>query len=843
MRLAAIAWRGLRARPLRTALTVAGVALGVAVVAGTLIATNASDAAVRSAVAELLGRADVRVRAFADAGFTPRTVQALRAMPGVLAGAPVSERRLTVAAEPDRVFQLLVLGVDPAAEPAIRDPNLVSGVGLAADSPTDAVVPASWAAANGIGLGDRLLLSGDLPEAPALRVVGLIGDTGFGALERGAVLVMGRDALDAAFGVPAPIRYVDLDVAEGRMAEVEAGIEAGLREPFVLETEADASAGLGAAQAAFATVALPFGLVALVVGGFLVGNTLAMTVSERTREIGLLRAAGATTRQVRGLFLRQGLALGVLGSAVGLVLGVGVAAAMIGFLRSTRAVLVEGLPLDAISLAVAGALGVGVTLIGAALPALRAASVSPLEALRPSRQPGRSLAGQLRWLVVAELVIVAVGLLLLPGGERTAPIVPLLLGLGLLLGGAVATAFLLEPLGRVVGRPFEWFFGAQGLLGRANLSRDRSRTGLTVGALMIALAAIVALGAVAESARAGAERWVASILPGGNAIRLGTAVDTDAFRPTFDATVGLAVATPVVELPAVMREEGDAQREVSLAAIDPNVFLDAGALDVSGADRTDALAALGGGGAVLVPDALARRSGIEPGQVLEIGLPGADPHPFLVAGVLDFTLPARTPDGALLISLADARDLFGATSAALWAMVPQAGIAPSTFRAAVRDTAASLAGQALTAPELADELSRGLDRLVGLFDALALVAVVIGALGIVNTLSVGVSERVREIAILRSNGMTVGQVQAMVVTEAAIMGAIGALLAIAVGLAVAWAMVTGGGAGGFGGALELPWSLLMAVLLGGTGVAALAGLYPARVAGGLPIVTHLKRFE
>jgi putative ABC transport system permease protein len=842
MRLAAIAWRGLRARPLRTALTVAGVALGVAVVAGTLIATNAADAAVRSAVAELLGRADLRVRAFDDAGFTPRTVQALRGMPGVLAGAPVSERRLTVAAEPDRVFQLLVLGVEPAAEPAIRDPNLVSGVGLAADSPTDAVLAASWAAANGIGLGDRLLLSGDLPEAPALRVVGLMADTGFGALERGAVLVMGRDALDAAFGVPAPTRYVDLDVAEGRLAEVESAIEAGLREPFVLETEADASARLGGAQAAFATVALPFGLVALVVGGFLVGNTLAMTVGERTREIGLLRAAGATTRQVRGLFLRQGLALGVLGSAFGLVLGVGVAAAMIGFLRSTRAVLVEGLPLDVTSLVVAAALGVGVTGIGAALPALRAASLSPLEALRPSRQPGRSLAGQLRWLVVAEVVIVAVGVLLLSGGERTAPILPLLLGLGLLLGGAVATAFLLEPLGRVVGRPFEWFFGAQGLLGRANLSRDRSRTGLTVGALMIALAAIVALGAVAESARAGAERWVASILPGGNAIRLGTAVDTETFRPTFDATVGLAVATPVVELPAVLRE-GESQREVSLAGIDPNVFLDAGALDVSGADRTEALAALGGGGAVLVPDALARRAEIEPGQVLEIGLPGADPHPFLVAGVLDFTLPARTPEGALLISLADARDLFGATNAALWAMVPQGGIAPSTFRAAVRDTAASLAGQALTAPELADELSRGLDRLVGLFDALALVAVVIGALGIVNTLSVGVSERVREIAILRSNGMTIGQVQAMVVTEAAIMGAIGALLAIAVGLAVAWAMVAGGGAGGFGGALELPWSLLMAVLLGGTGIAALAGLYPARVAGGLPIVTHLKRFE
>jgi putative ABC transport system permease protein len=132
---------------------------------------------------------------------------------------------------------------------------------------------------------------------------------------------------------------------------------------------------------------------------------------------------------------------------------------------------------------------------------------------------------------------------------------------------------------------------------------------------------------------------------------------------------------------------------------------------------------------------------------------------------------------------------------------------------------------------------------VGLFDVLALVAVAIGALGIVNTLGVGIGERVREIAILRSQGMTVGQVQAMVVTEAAIMGAIGGVLAIVTGLAVAFALVSGGATGDLGAGLRLPWPLLVAVVLVGTGVAALAGLYPARVAATLPIVRPLKLFE
>jgi putative ABC transport system permease protein len=107
----------------------------------------------------------------------------------------------------------------------------------------------------------------------------------------------------------------------------------------------------------------------------------------------------------------------------------------------------------------------------------------------------------------------------------------------------------------------------------------------------------------------------------------------------------------------------------------------------------------------------------------------------------------------------------------------------------------------------------------------------------------GVSERVREIAILRSHGMTVGQVQAMVVAEAAMMGTIAGLLALVVGLVVALALVSGGTSADLSAGIHLPWPLLVAVVLVGTGVAALAGLYPARVAARLPIVGNLKHFE
>ena len=845
MHLGTLAWRGLLARPLRTALAAIGVALGVAVVTATIIAGSASQQALESATADLLGRADIRLRAFTDEGFGPRTLQSLRALTNVEAAAPVSERRLTVSTAPgrdERVFTLLVLGVDPEIDAAVRPPQLVAGVPLSADSPTDALVPASWAARNGQQLGDRLLLAGRRQGVPGLRIVGLMADTGLAALDGGDVIVAARETLDASFEAPSPIRSIDLDLGEDPTAAEIERVTATLTEPFVLETPADAARRFASAQEDFVGVALLFGLVALVVGAFMVGNTLAMTVGERTRELGLLRAAGTTSRQVLGIVVRQALALAVLGSIAGVILGVVLAAAMIGFLSATSAVLAVGLPLPIGGLLVAFALGVAVTLIGALVPAVRAAGLSPLDALRPSRAPGRSLAERLRPLILAELLVVAaaVGLLAVAGPDT--PILPVLVSLALLVGGAVASAFVLEPLGRIIGRPFEWFFGAEGLLGRANLSRDRARTGLTVGAMMIALAAVVALGTVAESARADTERRVASLLPGGYAIRSGVPLEVDTFRATFESTAGVRIASPVLELP-VVRHVDDRREEASLAGIDPNVFQDADALIISGASRSDAFAALRAGGAVLVPRAWAASAGASVGDTIILSRPDGPTTELTVAALVEYSLPGRTDDGALLTSTADARDRFGAGAASLWLMLPRPDIAPSAFASAVRDTAVQLAAEPLTARDLAGELATTLERLIGLFDVLALVAVVIGALGIVNTLGVGIGERVREIAILRSHGMTVGQVQSMVVAEAAIMGAIAGVLGIVTGLLVAVALVSGGASAGLAAGVHLPWPLLIAVLLVGTGVAALAGLYPARVAASLPIVSNLKHFE
>jgi putative ABC transport system permease protein len=738
---------------------------------------------------------------------------------------------------------VLLIGVDPEDEAHIRTYELADGTFLDPADPTGVLVNAGWARDNDVVIGDQLLLNGRREAVPANHVVGLLEDSGFGALGSGRVVVLDRRFLADAFIDPVAVRYVDLQLGDpAHTAEVQAALDEEMTEPFVVETLADSERQLARAQAGFAGLAFLFGLVALAVGAFLVANTLAMTVAERTREIGLLRAAGTTSRQVLGLFLRQGLALAVIGGAAGALLGVAVAALMITFLQSTRALLITGLPFDPLALMLAFALGAAVTLAASLVPALAAARVSPLDALRPSRQPGRTLGGRLPWLAGLVIAAVAIEVVAYPLQRGQSSLTGSLLAVGILLGGALLVAVLLQPVAAVVGRPFATFFGAQGFLGRANLRRDPVRTGLTVGALAIGLSSVVALGVVSSSARATAEKWVDSILPWGHAVRLSVPDEIETLRPSFEGIFGVRNASPIAEFPAV-ELTGAAQREVGIAAIDPQTFNDSGSLIFVEGRRGSAYEALGNGGAILVPEALAVRDGLSMGEVVDLGLPGSEGQPFKVAGIVLYSLPTRTAEGAVLMSLSDARERFGVTQAGIWVLEPDPDVPEDAFNEAVSTKAAELFAEVLTSADLASELGRSLDRVIGLFDVLALLAVLIGGLGIVNTMAVGIVERGREIAILRSHGMTAGQVQAMVLAEASIIGTVGGLAAVGIGILVAWVTVSVAAPSDFSGGLALPWGLLLAVVLLGIGVASAAGILPARAAAATPITDQLRHFE
>ena len=840
MGLSVLAWRGLVARPLRSALTASGVAIGVALVMATSITSQASADAVERRALEAFGAADLRVRAFGDAGISVASLAALDEVPEVTVAAPVTERRLLLTTLPgpeEQIFNLGVIGVEPEMETALRRHRLSDGEFLDADDVWGIVLGEEWARAHGLGLGDELLLTGSNEGTPPLRIIGLSDERPLIAAADGGFAYVNRALLHEALQFPSPISYVDLDVSRGHVEAVQTAIDQVVMEPFVVETVTDARAQLDRLERSFVGMTFVFGALALFVGASLVYNTLAMTLVERTREIGLLRAAGATTRQVMRLFLAQGVAIGVLGSSAGVVLGVGLAVVMLRTGTDTDASNAT-LPISAAGAAFAFLLGAGVTLIASLGPAVHAARVTPVDALRPGTQPVRSVWARLRWLVAAELAVAAAGAVIYPMERGAAPVSSILLAAAGLLAAVTVTAFLLKPLGNVIGWPFAKLFGAEGRIGRANLGRDHARSGLTVGALMVGLATIVALGAVADSARATGQRWVDSVLPGGFAIRSAVPLDVESYRPTMEATAGTADASPVVYATATTVRDGH-RVGVSVAGIDPTVFESSGSLLFVEGDRATAFERLRAGGAVVIPEPMARRDNLHVGTTLlfetDLGETALE-----VVGVIAYTLPARSPDGALLISLDDARTVFGAAAATLWVMVPSDEMPPEAYVWSVRATAAALAGEALTSRELVNELARSLDELVSFFDVLALVAVVVATLGIVNTLTVGVYERVREIAILRAHGMTAGQVRSMIVVEASIMGAVGGLLAGVCGLLLAGLVIRLGASEDFGTGLSLPLPLLAGVVVLGTLVAAAAAIYPARLASRLPIVTAVQ---
>ena len=258
-----------------------------------------------------------------------------------------------------------------------------------------------------------------------------------------------------------------------------------------------------------------------------------------------------------------------------------------------------------------------------------------------------------------------------------------------------------------------------------------------------------------------------------------------------------------------------------------------GRLKFIAGDRDAALAALDGGGATIVPESLASRLGLTVDQILRV--PSADGGllDLRVAGIVERSIPGRSGE-SMLVGWGDATTSLGVAGADVFAL-RFAPDAPATARDALRSSAGQLALEVVPLDRIEGAISDALGRIFGLFDALAAVAVLIAALGIVNTLTMNVVERVREIGILRAAGMTRDQVWRSVVVEAGVLGLAGALLGILLGLVVGGLMVILAG-GRIDVASGMPWPIIGLALVLGVVVAMLAAAYPARLASRLSIV-------
>ncbi len=837
--LAALAWRTLAARPVRSILTTVGIALGVAVLFAGLLTRAGIERSVRAGVADVLGRADLRIAAFADAGFGPTTVEAIASAPGVAVAAPRIERRTYLAASSggrDVPPPVTVLGIDPVADARVHDLPVRAGSGLPPTAGRQVLISQTLAAETGLGPGEDLTLDGSADASPDdlhFTIAGVLA-TDLGATDDlGRVVVMPLAAAERAFS-PIGVSSVDLVVDPGTTAETAA---AELRErltvePYVVSTPTELAASLRASAAEFQVTTALVAAVALFAGAFLIFNTLSMTVAERFREVGLLRAAGATRGQVVGIVLAAALLLGIAGSLAGLALGWVLAGAMAGQVGDVAGLRLGSAAPVPDAVAVALVVGPAVTLASAVQPAVRASEVPPVAALRPLAAVAPS-GTSIRWLLTTFVIVGVAGLLLVPSAGDLATTLPAAAAYVVLGAVAVAVPALVRPLGRLAGIPFALVVRAEERLARTALARDRSRATLTVGALAVGLATIVALGAFAADARGAAASWIASVVPGDVVATSVTPRPLDeGLAAELGASPGVARVTPLAMFDVAFR----GLRLDAAAVVGADLLAD-GRLTFDDGDRSASLAALDGGGSAVVPAALATRLGIRVGDDLAFPVGKARTVDLRVVGIVERSLPGRAGE-AILVGWNDATTGFGISGATAYAVRFRPTASAADREALVR-LATSDGLEATTVKSVEGAIGTALGRVFGAFDGLALLAVLIGGLGIANTLSMGVVERVRELAVLRAAGMTRRQVWRMVVVEAGLLGLVGTTVGVAGGLAAGGVLrAIGSGSP----APIVPWaSIALAVALG-LGISTLAAAYPAWLAARVSIA-HAVRAE
>ena len=828
-----LAWRGLRARPLRSLLTTTGVSLGVAVLFAGL-ATNAGiDVAVDRAVSTMIGRADLRVAAFGETGLSDVTLATLADTAGVDVLAPAVERRtylgLELFAPGDALpAPVTVVGIEPGPEARLHDLTLRDGAPLERPDEPSAIVSATLAREDGLGLGGTLTIQG--PAAPVtLRIVGILADDGPWGGTAGRAVAIPLAIARQAFGERG-ITRVDLGLAPGATA---ASVIAELRstlldQPYVLSSPRDLAASMRASTGDFAATTALIGAVGLFAGAFLIFNSLSMTVVERVRELGLLRAAGASRGQLTSFILLQALVIGVAGSVLGVGLGALLATLMATWIRTVGSVPLGAPTITPADVVAALAIGLAVTLAAAIEPSRRAGRVPPVEALKARLDLPTARRARLRWLIGVFAVVAVVGLLLWPRAAGAASLLRALAVYAALLLVVLAIPFVLPVLSRVAGAPYALVARLEERLARASILRDRSRAALTVGALTVGLALIVALGGLGQHARAAATAWVADVVPGDLVVTsIFPRSSEEGLIETLGELPGVGTISPIATFDLAV----DGVRADGAAMVGADLALD-GRLHFSAGDRAGALAALDAGGSVLVSTGIAARDGLVVGDTINVAAADGSALPMRVAGIVERTLPGRSGE-SMLVGWADAERL-GVGGADAFA-VRFAPTASAEQREAFAAVARSLALEPTPLGRIQGAIGEALDRVFGLFDALALVAVVVAALGIINTLTVNVLERVREIGVLRAAGMTRRQVWRSIIVEAGITGLVGAICGIVAGVVIGGLMVALAG-GSVADALSVPWLAVGVALVLGVGLSMLAAAYPARLASSVSIV-------
>lgn len=827
--------RSLLAHKVRLVLTLVTITIGVTFVTATLVfadtTSRALDLFFEQEPADVVVRPVDPITAFGSAGpppslsFPERDAAAVRAVPGVVSVAP-------------SVNQEGVLILDPATGEPVGGPS-ASHIGAswtpeqlppgAQDLVTDlprgmgqVALDTTTAERLAVGPGDTVrLVTPREPEAGRPWTVTGTIDIGLA----GGATVAVFDVPTAQRLITGPGRVNQLLVGtDGDPAAVAARVSQVLGGGSGLEVvtgrqAADQAAAEVADEIGFLNTLLAvFAVIAVVTGIFLIVNTFAMLVSQRTRELSLLRAVGATGEQLQVGVVVQALLLGVVGTICGVALGIYLAVGIRSGLRMGDIDVPGGsLVVGPRTLLIAAIVGVVATVLAAWVPAVRASRIPPVAGLRADPRVTReALLRRISIAVTCLTLAIATAVVALRDSLAENGVAWMGLSAVLALAAFVAAApWLVRPVMWLLTRPLR---GPVGRLAAANSARNPRRVTATTSALALGVALIGLITVLTTSATATADEEISRAF--GSDLSIG---QPPLYRPFDHTLTRRAAAVPGVAEHTYLRTTSGQRREIPVPVFGVQPDRITAAVNLSAADGDLALV---GGDRVALDSRLAARYGIGVGDDFSAQY-RTGPRAFQVAAVYDPVLvfegvitdiptaeslgAPRGLDTAAYFSVAEGADI-GQVRNGITAVV---GANPAVQ---VQDTE-------ILKANFADQVR----QLLGFVFAMLALAVIVAILSIVNTLLLSVNERTSEIGMLRAIGATQQQVRRMVVLEAAALGLFGALCGAVLGVLYGVLMRVVMEPLGIS-RLGLPWGWLVACIAGGALAGILAATWPARAA-------------
>jgi putative ABC transport system permease protein len=841
--------RHLGQNAIRTGLTVLGITLGVAILLAIHLANQSVLAQFRASIDTVTGKANLVVRSQSVPDFPESVLPAIRWV--WLTGgtfSPVLEQTGTIPG-PDgqsgEVVQLVGLNflsqnnvethwIDLQKAP--QDP-------LAILQPRAAFVGAELARTLGLSqapIGTRfLLLINDRQES--LTLAGILSDKGLGGAYSGNLVVMDLDGLQQLVGQPETISRIDLVVPEPLVEPIRQKLVGDLSPALTAERPAQRGQQVENMIRSFQYNLTALSFIALLVGMFLIYNTMSISVLRRRQEIGTLRAIGASKAQVFGLFGLEVGVLGLVGTLAGIGLGIGLAQAALSSVSQTVEALyvtqtVQQITIDPLSLLIVGLLGVGLTLLAALPPLMEAASVPPAEATRRRSEETR-LESRAPWLAAAGLVLWAIALW---AARQPAvgglPLYGYLAALLAVLGGALVMPILLRGLLAGLAPLVRHLLGLEGHLARLMVQGALGRSAVAVASLMVGIAMMISLAVMIGSFRNTVITWVNQTFKADllvkPAARLTSKV-TSQLSPQVVATIaqtpGVAAVDRFYEAPITIQGQ-----LTNLGVGDLEVLTERGNLqfvdNVSSKTVYQRLQQLGG---VMVTENFALKTGLDRGDQLTIPTPSG-PVTLTIEGVYyDYA----SEQGYVILPRPLYRRYFKNDPVTDLAVYLDPGTDAEVVRREILQRVGP--GRQLilsTQQEIKQEVLRIFDNTFSITYALHFIAIAVAILGVMNTLFAMVLESRREFGILRYVGASQPQIKRIVLYQAGLLGLFGNLTGLGMGLILSLLLIHVINKQSFGWTVQFslePLFLLQSFVIVMV-TALLSGAIPARLAAQLP---------